>query len=208
MKFGPYFMLCAVLIILIFTNCSKNSDTPAANYSPTTEGSSWTYVSGTNIFRLTATNRDTVAAGKTYKVLTNSNGPNNYVAKVGNDYYRFAAVAAIGSNGVEELYLKDNQDVNATWSTRQNFTAPGFGQLTADLKYTIKSKGASRVVSGKTYNNVIQVRSDISVQTLSVGGGDFYYAEGIGLIESNIAIAVPGLTNISEVQSLTAYEIK
>ena len=208
MKPRPYLMLLALLSIMFFTNCSKNSDTPTTNYSPTTEGSSWTYVSGTNIFKLTATNRDTVAAGKTYKVLTNSNGPNNYVAKVGNDYYRFAAITAIGSNGVEELYLKDNEEVNATWSTRQNFTAPGFGQVAADLKYTIKGKGATRVVSGKTYNNVMQVRLDLSVQTFSVGGGDFYYAEGIGLIESNIAIAVPGLANISEVQLLTAYEIR
>jgi hypothetical protein len=195
-------------VLMLLTSCSKNSDSPEPNYSPTTAGSSWTYTTGSNLFTITATNRDTVAGGKTYRILANNNGPNNYVAKDSGDYYRYGAIAAIGANGIEELYLKDNLDVNGTWSSSQAVNVPGYPPLTAKLTYTIKAKGTTRVVSGKTYNNVIQVRLDISILSVSLGGGDFYYADGIGLIENNVAIAVPGQPNISQVQLLTAYEIK
>lgn len=202
------YILITILSSLIFTNCKKTSSPVASDYNPVTAGSSWTYISGSSVFKLTATNRDTVAAGRNYKVLTNSNGPNNYVAKNGNDYFRFGAIAAIGANGIEELYLKGNEDINGTWSGSQSFTAPGFGAVTANLKYTIKAKGANRTVSGKNFNNVTEVRLDISISGFSIGGGDFYYAEGVGMIENNINVAIPGQTAIAQTQVLTSYEIK
>lgn len=208
MKSSAYLIGLAVLAALTFSNCKKNSVTTTTDYNPATTGSSWTYLSGTSVFKLTATSRDTVALGKTYKVLANNNGPNNYVAKTGNDYYRFGAVAAIGSSGVEELYLKDNLSVNATWTSNQTFTAPGYPQLTAQLLYTVKEKGVSRTVSGKSFTNVLHVRLDISLSGLSLGGGDFYYADGIGMIENNVSVTAPGQPSIVQAQLLTAYEIK
>ncbi len=119
------FKNCGAALVLIFLLSGCGKDSPVKiDYSPLTAGSTWTYENtpGTP-FTLTATNRDTVALGKTYKILTNSNGPNNYRAKVGNEYYRFGAFATVGLNSVEELYLKDNVAVNATWSSSQNITS-------------------------------------------------------------------------------------
>jgi hypothetical protein len=195
----------------LFTECQKNSDTPAQDYSPLGAGSTWTYTSSSGASnKLTATNKDTVAGSHTYRVLTNSNGPNTYLGKSGSEYYRFGSLSSLGINNVEELYLKDNQDVNATWKLDQAFNYPGIPiPLTATLNYTIKSKGGTRTVSGKTFNNVIQVRLDISITGLgSIGGGDFYYASGVGMIENTISINVVGQAPIAETTLLTSYEIK
>jgi hypothetical protein len=176
-----------------------------------TAGSTWTYENNPGApYTLTATNRDTVAAGKTYRVLSSSSGGNTYRGKSGNDYYRFGAFSAVGLSGVEELYLKDNQPVNTTWSTSQNITVPNIPfPLTAVLAYTIKSKGETRTVSGKTYSNVVYVRLDISIGGIgSIGGGDFYYAEGVGLVESKIIITAPGQQPVNQTQVLTSYTIK
>ena len=197
--------------MLCIAGCKKGSVEVALDFSPLTAGSTWTYQNtpGTP-FTLTATNRDTVAAGKTYRVLTSTGGVNNYRGKSGNDYYRFGAFAVAGLNGVEELYLKDNQEVNGTWSASQNITVPNIPfPLTGILTYTIKSKGSTRTVAGKSFSNVIYVRLDISISGLgSIGGGDFYYAEGVGLIESTLNITAPGQPAINQTQILTAYSIK
>jgi hypothetical protein len=209
MKLNIFVYLLLMCSSIGLVNCSKTSDATAPDYSPLSAGSSWTYTGSAGTFTLTATNRDTVANGKNYRVITNSNGPNYYLGKNGNDYYRFGALAALNMSGVEELYLKDNQAVNATWATTQTFNAPGIPiPLTANLNYTVKSKDGSRTVGGKTFNNVIHVRLDISVVGLgSVGGGDFYYAAGVGMIENAIAVTAPGLS-LTQTQTLTAYTIK
>jgi hypothetical protein len=203
--------IAVVSVSFLFTECNKSSDTPTQDYSPLTAGSSWTYTSSSGTSnKLTATSKDTVAAGHTYRVLTNSAGGNTYLGKNGNDYYRFGSLSTVGINNVEELYLKDNQNVNDIWKLDQTFNAPGIPvPLTATLNYTIKSKGGSRTVSGKNFNNVIQVRLDISITVLgSIGGGDFYYAAGVGMIENTIAINVAGQPPINETTLLTSYEIK
>jgi hypothetical protein len=206
-----YLNIVVVSFLFLFTECNKSSDAPAEDYSPLTAGSSWAYTSSSGTSnKLTATNRDTVASGHTYRVLTNSSGPNTYLGKSGNEYYRFGSLSSLGINNVEELYLKDNLDVNGTWKLEQAFNYPGIPiPLTATLNYTIKSKGGTRTVSGKNFTNVIQVRLDISITGLgSVGGGDFYYASGVGMIENTISINIVGQPPIAETTLLTAYEIK
>src|SRR4051794_23914945 len=94
--------------MIFFTACSKDDTPPPTNFNPLTPGSTWTYAhteTGAAVynFTLTATNRDTTANNKTYKVLTNSVGANNYLAKVGNDNYRFASFPTLGISSFEEL---------------------------------------------------------------------------------------------------------
>lgn len=197
---------------LTATGCKKKKDDVApTDYSPLTAGSTWTYqtTAGPN-YTLTATNRDTVAMGRTYRVLTNSAGPNNYRAKSGADYYRFGVVPGFGANGFEELYLKDGQALNAIWQATQTINVPGVPvPVTATLKYTLKEQGISRTVAGKAFANVQHVRLDVSVALVgSVGGGDFYYAKGVGLIESSLLLNAQGqqVANVSE--TLVAYTIK
>ena len=213
-KYFKLFLVAGSSIIL-FGSCSKNDPQPdppaAANYSPQTANSTWTYKNTPgSTFTLTATNRDTTANGKTYKVYLNSSGSNNYMGKTGSSYYRFGSIAELGLNAVEELYLKDDQAVNATWLITQAFTAPGIPvPLTASLNYTIKEKGITRTVGSKLFTNVIHVRLDLSVTILnSIGGGDFYYAEGVGLIENAINVSVPGQAAINQTQVITDYSIK
>jgi hypothetical protein len=156
--------------------------------------------------KLTVTNKDTVALTRTYKVLSNSNGANQYQAKSGNEYYRFATFQGFLPNGVEELYLKGDQGVNATW---QFNVSVQFGGVTVPVtaKYTITEKGISKTVQGKSYTDVTHVRQDLSSAFGNNGGGDFYYAKGIGMISSTISINVPG-SSTNNTTELTAYEIK
>jgi hypothetical protein len=210
-KYFKMFLVAASALTL-FTNCSKDDDpTPASeNFSPLTANSTWTYKNNPgSTFTLTATNRDTVAQGLSFRVLTNSGGANNYLAKSGNSYYRFGAIAELNLNGVKVLYLKGNEAVNATWDTTITVAIPGFGTVPATLKYTIREKAATRVVGTKTFTNVTRVRLDLSVPfPITLGGGDFYYAEGIGLIESDVNVTVPGQAPYVQSQILTDYSIK
>ncbi|MDQ6814118.1 MAG: hypothetical protein M3040_10290, partial [Bacteroidota bacterium] len=69
----PICFICSAM--LFFIQCKKDSATPAEiNFSPLTAGSNWTYKytegTTTSTFTLTATNRDTVANTKTYRVLS------------------------------------------------------------------------------------------------------------------------------------------
>lgn len=210
-----------IAAMIFFTQCKKDNSSPAnstPNFSPLTAASSWTYKytegSVSSNFKLTATNRDTVANGKTYKVLTSSEGGNTYLSKVGNDYYRFASFPSIGINSFEELYLKDNKAVNDTWTGSTNFKYNNT-DVTANLAYLIKGKGGTHTVNGKAFNNVTHVRLDISIMafgvSFAVGGGDFYYQEGVGLIDDTILVTPPPLIGgqpYSSKQEITSYEIK
>jgi hypothetical protein len=206
--------------VFMFGKCNKDDVTPPViNFSPLTAGSTWTYSTNTgSSFTLTATSRDTAVNGKAYRVLTNSAGPNNYVTKVNNDYYRYGIFAAVGNTGIEELYLKDNVDANGTWTENRTIpvTIPGTPPVTLTvpvvLKYVIKSKGGARTVSGKNFNNVIEVRLDISATGFgALADGTFYYADGVGLVEQTINVyanALAGIPASTNTQILTSYTIK
>ena len=214
-----FLTLCLIASSLfLFVKCKKDDSSPTTatvNYSPLTTGSSWTYNYTENAsvkqpFTLTVTDRDTVVGTRTYKVLTSSDDTENkYLAKSDSNYYRFASFAGIGS--FEELYLKDNRDVNSTWTATQTFNYSG-SAIPANLTYTVKEKGVSHPVNGITYNDVIHVRLDISVTipligNSTIGGGDFYYAKDIGLIENSISVGALGQT-FTSAETLTAHQIK
>jgi len=205
--------LALAILTMVSVGCKKSGTTPttpaAQNFSPLTANSSWTYKNtpGSNV-TITATNRDTMALGKTYRVLTSSTGGNVYLGKEGDNYYRFGSAAQLNITAAEELYLKANESISGTWTATQNFTFSGL-PVTANLTYSIKEKGISRTVGGKAFSKVTYVRLDISISLLgNIGGGDFYYAEGVGLIENAILVSVPGQAAINQKQELTAYTIK
>lgn len=213
MKTSVLFLSLLVSCTFIFTNCSKDdTTTPAATaFIPLTEGTNWTYLSTENAsapvtFKLTVTNKDTVAATRTYKVIANSLTANNYMANDGSNHYRLASFPALGVSSFEDLYLKDDKAVNETWTSSVSFTYGGF-PLSASLVYTLKEKGMARSVNGKNYTDVSKVNLAINVAGIgAIGSGDFYYAKGIGMIESTIAVTTP--VAYSSTQQLTAYDIK
>jgi len=201
--------------MFLFSNCSKDDSSPAAssgNFSPLTSGSSWTYkysegTSASNNITVTVTNRDTVVGGKTYKVLTSSDGTTSYLAKTGSDYYRFGSFPSVGINSFEELYLKDNKGVNETWTSVANFVFSG-QNIAANLTYTIKEKGVTRTVNGNVFNNVTHVRLDISIAGNVLGGGEFFYQDGVGLIEDSILVTPPFGSAYTSKEEIVSYNIK
>jgi len=200
--------------LLFFTSCDKD-DSPATavtDYSPSTRGSNWTYryTEGATVatFKMTAI-KDTTLNNKAYKIYTNDLIDTTYMAKSGNDYYRFQSFPAIGINNFEELYLKDNLDVNGTWRSSASINYSGF-VIPVTLDDTIKGKGETRTVEGTTYNDVIHVKLGIVTSLFgNVGGGDFYYAKGVGLIEDNILVTPPAAfgSPYSSSQTLLSYKI-
>lgn len=202
-------LLLPVLCCIVFSQCKKSSDDPVAtsDYLPLTVGTNWTYISNGVTSKLTVTNKDTIAFGRTYKVVSNNNGGNQYHGKDGNNYYRFATFQGFLQDGVEELYLKADQNVNASWQFTVNVTISGF-PVPVTAKYTITEKGISKSVQGKNYTDVIHVALALSATGLgNVGSGDFYYAKGIGMISSSLTITIPG-NNTSNTTELVSYEIK
>lgn len=197
-------LLFPVICLAILTQCKKSNDNPdGGDYLPLTIGSNWTYLSNGTTSTITVSSKDTVALGRTYKVFTNSNGPNQYHVKSGNEYYRFATFQNFFPNGVEELYLKSDGNVNTNWQFSVNVNFGGI-PIPVTASYTITEKGITKNVQGKNYTDVVHV-----VMTLSsgLGNGDFYYAKGVGMISSSLNITVPGSTT-SNTAELTAYEIK
>lgn len=203
----------AVAATVCMFSCNKSSETAGnTDFQPFTAGSNWTYVNNPGgISIITATNSDTVALGRTYKVFVNSNGPNYYMAKSGSSYYRFGTLQGVFPSGIEELYLKDDQPVNASWSLPD--VTVNFSGTPTVIKpaYKIANKGMTMTVQGKSYSNVTYVRLNLTTNVFGIevdlGGGDFYYAGGIGMISTAINITA-GSQAISQSSELSAYEIK
>jgi hypothetical protein len=215
-------LVCLLLIVVVFAECKKKSSDPgtssgtANSYHPLTVGSNWTYTDAPGgTYTLTVTNKDTAAGvpARTYKVLSNNNGGNVYEAQEGNDNYRYSTFNGVLPNGAAELYLKDNLSVNATWNVLVPITYMGL-PLTVTLKYTVKETGITKVVQTKSYSNVTHVRLDASTSVFgvaqSLGGGDFFYAKGVGRIyhDLNLGNAGLGVTPFAQVSELVSYQIK
>jgi hypothetical protein len=201
---------------LLAAGCKKDSDPPAEipkDFQPLTTGSNWTYITtaaGGSTYKLTVTGADSTINGRAYKILGNSNGPNNYALKQGNDYYRFGYVQTPGGGaptGLEFLYLKDNLDVNGLWENTQTISG-----IPVKLKYKVAAKGQTRTVEGKSYSDVINVHIDFvanvpGVGELPVGTGEVYASRGIGIVQFQVTINISGnVTN--QDQRLLSYEIK
>ena len=84
---------------------------------------------------------------------------------------------------VKITILKENAAVGVSW--KDTLTANG---LDAIYTYTIVSKGMPKTVAGTTYTDVIHVHEQTTIDLLGTvipaGQSEYYYAKGIGLIES------------------------
>jgi len=192
------------ILSLALFSCKKdenNTPTPAEKFMSFTTGSTWQYTFTNNPsttpvetnYTLTATANDSVANGRTYKIFTNSSGPNEYYNITGSDYYTFRKLPdLLGGTSIEVLYLKDNLGVNGTWTQVVPINYSGFPiQLTLNNK--IAEKGITKTVSGKTYNDVTKVTTTLSVSGLPfsitlVSDIEYYYAPKVGQIENKTKI--------------------
>ncbi|MCY7291444.1 MAG: hypothetical protein LH615_04605 [Ferruginibacter sp.] len=131
--------------------------------------------------------KDTTLENKTYKKFS--------VTGQGNTYFNCTAgvSSSIVLNGTTQggniisyakvTVLKENAPINTSWV--DTLTASG---QTALYTYTIVSKGIPRTVAGINYTDVIHVHEQTTVNVagtiIPAGQSDYYYAKGIGLIES------------------------
>lgn len=220
------FFICTILFIVLSAgNCKKSgNDTAAAEntYQPVTAGSDWNYtVTGSNAgsFKITMLNKDTSVNGKTYKVASNSAGPNEYYAKLTSDYLRFNKFPELNNQLIELLYLKDNIAKGQIWTETKtiNATITGLGTVpvTATLVFTIAEKGIDHVVNGVTFKDVIKVTV---VPSFSAFGAavpvdshdlQYFYAKNVGLIYSKASIVISfAAINSNSETKLGAYTIR
>lgn len=204
MKKVRFLALFALLSAAV--SCKKSEPvTPPApvKFMTLTTGSTWNYQVTDNPtttpvvsnYTVTATNRDSVANAKTYKIFTATGRPNEYYNITGTEYYTYRALpASFGGTNLEVLYLKDNAAVNETWAQTAPITVSGF-PLTLTLTNKIAQKGITKVVNGITYNDVTDVETTFTVGGIPVfipytltTDIHYYFAPKFGQIENNTKI--------------------
>ena len=182
-----------ILIVSIFlTACQREVDEGTENfdYIPTSPGSSWRYTSSRKgRFDLDATSKDTIINGYKYRVFNKLNYSNGLTTKVyygkTNKTYRTFGTTGISLQPGEIVLLKDTV-VTGLWSSG----VPLSGGFIDYHKFTITGRDLQYTVNNITYNNVIRLDYEWLLydpnagQQVHYGDGKFYYARGVGLIES------------------------
>lgn len=218
-----------LLITLSASNCKKNPDTTppvTTDYQPLTTGSEWNYtVTGTNAgtFKVTATSKDSVISGRTYKVFTNSSAANEYYYKSSGDYFRYNSIKELNNQLVEVLYLKDNLAKNQQWTELKTVSinvGPPLGTVpvTVQFVFTVTEKGIDYIVNGVTFKDVIKITA-VPAFSVLVGGVpntipstsdlQYFYSKNVGLIYSKTILTIPAASiNASSETKLGAYIIK
>jgi hypothetical protein len=192
-------LICAILFVILSAgNCKKPSTpdpgTPTSSYQPTTTGSEWNYTTtGTTAsgpvntnFKLTATSKDSVSNGKTFRVFTNSAGANEYYVKVGNEYSRISVFPGLDQR-VELLYLKDNLTAGASWSETKTVTGIPVPVM---VTYTIVGTKYDTSFAGTTFKDVIRVKVLPEVTGLSFQENNIVYlfAKDVGMIANKVRL--------------------
>jgi hypothetical protein len=137
-----------------------------------------------------------------------------HLRKESGSYFQRTSLAIPNQNGMsitaspfEILILKDNLEVNGTWTgnAQQNFTysMPGMPAMTTDIDYkgTIMQNGITFTVNGENYTNVIKIKYEQDIAIL-MGSTEvappvhtetyIWFAKDIGPIRSE-TVATSGL---------------
>ncbi|MDO3628507.1 hypothetical protein [Mucilaginibacter sp. BT774] len=211
----------AIMIIggaILAAGCSKkNNPGPSASadsYLPVSSGSTWTYndVVGGNSSQLTITmtGATSIIGGKTYYAGTSvspAKGTSTGYFYASNHFYSFRATSAAAGITIELQMGNDEQNVGYSWTTSptDNGTVAGVPAKTVN---TIKEKGITKVVNGKTFNNVIHTQIDLQYDLgtgfQSVAVYDIYLAKGVGMIENDTSVS----GSPYEVETITGYTVK
>lgn len=198
-------IISALFIATMATSCKKDDNgTPGiSKFITTTPGTSWNYQTTDNStsevsnYTRVSSSRDTTINSKLYHIFNNTdvNGTTEaFYNNTGNDYYQFSNLAA-GLDPIDLNYLNDTKIVGETWNQSvsvpvPNSPIPGL-MLTIRINYSVVEKGTSLVVNGKTYDNVVKVKSEITIDpifgiSVSTTSNIFnYYAPKYGLIKSD-----------------------
>lgn len=228
-----YLSFIALVSMVLSYSCSKSSGggggTTPVTFQPKTTGSTWNYTlhdngTGSNTtYTLTATANDTTVGGLTYKIFTNSSGPNEYYNQTSYDYHQFQSLGTTGVN-LDFLYLKDQVAAGTTWTTNStaSITVPGIPTpvpINIKLDFKIEEKLNSYTVAGIPYNDVVKV-STVPTITTTIPGVTinttsniyYYYGRGVGRLYNafDLTIAVPLASfyqSVSTTTTLNTYHI-
>lgn len=147
---------------------TDNTQGAPSNYTLTYFGDST--IENKTYQKIKGINNQVTFFNSTYGVLTQIVLNLNPQSNIAVPYYKFTIV-------------KSNEPVGATW--RDVLVIPNNPNEISD--HTIVAKGLTRTVGGITYNDVIQIRQDITSATYGTTPYmhiDQYMAKGVGLIES------------------------
>jgi hypothetical protein len=222
-------LLTVIVLFATITSCKKSSDTtvkvPNTSYSPLNVGSTWTYLRNSSdsaykdsVYKFTATD-STVSFGDTvYTVVNSTAGGNIYYAVKDTGYFRKGSL--LSSLGLEELssfaefYLPKNLVKNQTWTNKLSVNYQGT-QLPVTIAYTLKATADDFTVLGNKFTKVAHVGAVFTTSmygfSLSLGSGNFYYAQGIGLISFNLSTTDPTQPTkpaVTNTFNLKSYSIK
>jgi hypothetical protein len=141
---------------------------------------------------------DTIIDGYSCKILErvvtgNASSTDRYYSYCGPGGYMQRDFFIPGYNVVLDslVYLKDDLNAGDMWSNTFNGTFNNL-MVTADYENFYVNTQTTRVVNGETFNNVIQTRVDLYTEITGFGGRqltgsyNYYFAEGVGLIENDI----------------------
>jgi len=201
------------------SGCKKDSKKPttdlsvADSYFPLTSASTWKYAvtgaGGSDTLAVKITGATTLINGKTYY-----NATSVYQQMGSSIGYFFGANHLYGTRGsnamagltIEFQFLNDTTAAGHKWISSPTETGEVNG-VPARTVNTIKEVNASKTVGGKIFSNVIHSRVDLQY---NYGSGfesaaiyDFYFAKGVGKIES--ATTIYG--SVYETETIVSYHI-
>jgi hypothetical protein len=222
-------LLTVGLCILVLASCKKStsstSSAPANPYFPITTNNYWTYTktdlttspASTTNYTVTVLGADSIISslpGIHYKVLSDTSKKHVYLYRSNADSsFRRGIFANLkGIPDVEEKYYVKNIPVGGSWNDTALATLFNT-KVPIVFKHTISSLDTSIAVSGKVYTKVAHVALDLisppPYNLGRVGGGDFYYAQGIGSIQYSFVVSIPlASININQTERITDYSIK
>ena len=191
-------------------NNGGGTNTGASDYQPVSANSEWDYNSttGGNSHTIALGTDTTINGLRYYKFDKTSGGTSErgYISK-NNGVYRTYGEFSPAGQVLELTYLKDSA-VGSNWTN--TITVGGFSNY---HKYTVAKRDIQHTVNGKSYNTVIEVNYSFSVDDpinggiINIGGGKYYYAKGVGLIEAYFGFSYFGVST-SDTTRLLNYAIR
>jgi len=178
-----------IIAIICGIGCKKDAPKPsngapssADSYLPVTAGSSWTYAVNTKYSSDTVTVKmnttNVTENGKTYYT---ANSTSKHSGSTGIYFYEKDHIYAIHSFNIYADTVLDLQLYNDTASLNKGWISTPtdngkVGNVPIQVVSTITQRGLTKVFSGKTYTNVVQVEVDIQ------------YNQGFGFSDTNIYV--------------------
>jgi hypothetical protein len=213
-------LLLVLIVAAAFAGgCKKESKTnptattTADSYFPLTSGSTWRYfvtaAGGNDTLAVKMTGATTNINGRTYYRAINTyqkmGSSTGYFFDAGNVYGSGASSAATGLS-VEFQFLNDTATVGRSWLSSPTDDGMVNGVAARTLN-TIVEKDIGKTIGGETFTGVIHTRVDLQY---NYGSGfqsstvyDFYFAKGVGMIESVTSIS----GKVYETETIVSYTI-